>query len=638
MQKICTQTTTTTTTKAAEANASSGGGNRTKEETASLDKKVNRDRDIEKGDKEEGGEDDSNIPKKQDDKTPKKEEKKKKEKDNEKAKNEEKKEEKKDNDKKGDTKSLQLNHLPHSNKEHVTLVLIGHVDSGKSTTAGQILLSTGELDQRTLEKYKKEAKERGRDGWGFAYRTDEDEEEKARGNTIDCARVSFETQNKRFTLVDAPGHNNYVPNMISGAALADVAILIVSARSGEFEAGFKRNGQTREHSLLVYTLGVSRVIVAVNKMDHCNWKQERFELIKKEISSFLKAIGFKEQMLDFLPVASYAGQNIKEPLAPEVCSWYKGECLLGLLDKMDKIERWPDKPLAISVLQRYKGDYGLTAIAKVESGVVSVGDTVVALPCNQTGTISNLFIENALVSHAIAGENILACFHARSKVILENLTDGSVICHPRTSFVHVARKFRAEVLLLELPNILTIGYSAMLHIHNLAVECQVIAIPHKIDPKTREKSKIPPVFLRKRESAIIDIEIKSDSIPFTVCVYYCTSLNEILNCCFVVNAIELFFAFKKLSFNRHLSKNLNFSKKQGKSKLSNSYLKNILFWLYFYSKFVIITKNNIAIHQHFEKRLNFSFESIFHISKQNKCFFYKKCNFHQFSHKFSKKI
>ncbi|ETO12323.1 elongation factor tu [Reticulomyxa filosa] len=384
-----------------------------------------------------------------------------------------------------------------------------------------VTLLSGQIDQRTIEKQQREAKERGREGWWLAYATDQDDEEKARGKTIDCARVEFETEKKRFTLVDAPGHNNYVPNMISGAALADVAVLIISARPGEFEAGFRRGGQTREHSLLAFTLGVARVIVVINKMDQCDWKQERYDLIKGDISNFLKEIGFKEKAMDFLPVSSLSGLNFKDPLPPDVCPWYKGESFLGLLDGMERIKRTTDKSLAITVLQRYKGDFGLTAIAKIEAGFVTVGDTVMVLPCNQTSVISNLFVDDKPVKQAAAGENVLVCLDARSKVTAETLIDGSVICDIENPCL-TARKFRAEVYLSELPNesILTAGYCAILHVHNITVECEVIAIPHKIHPKNRKRSRDPPTFLRTKDSAVIDIEIKSEPIPIMVCLYF----------------------------------------------------------------------------------------------------------------------
>jgi len=218
--------------------------------------------------------------------------------------------------------------------------------------------------------------------------------------------------------------------------------------------------------------------------------------------------------VDFLPIASLSGINFKTPIPSELCPWYKGECLLDLLNNMKKTKRFPDDPLCIPVLARYKGDNGLTVIAKVETGIVSVGDTVLVMPCNQTATVTHLFIDEVAVEAAPSGENILLCFDARSKVTMDNLIEGSVICAVDNP-CPVSRAFRAEALLMELPNdsILTVGYGAMLHIHNITVECEIIAIPHKIHPKTRKRSKVPPKILRIKESAIMDFQIKSEPIP-----------------------------------------------------------------------------------------------------------------------------
>lgn len=208
--------------------------------------------------------------------------------------------------------------------EHLNVVFIGHVDAGKSTICGQILYSTGQVDDRTIEKYEREAKEKNRQSWFLAYIMDTNEEERAKGKTVECGRAVFATQKKRYTILDAPGHKNYVPNMIMGAAQADVGILVISARKGEFETGFEKGGQTREHAMLAKTLGVRQLVILVNKMDDSNWSEERFNEIQKKIEPFLKSLGFNiKNHVNFLPGSGISGEGITKPIPDGVATWNK---------------------------------------------------------------------------------------------------------------------------------------------------------------------------------------------------------------------------------------------------------------------------------------------------------------------------
>lgn len=202
----------------------------------------------------------------------------------------------------------------HDIRDHVNIVFIGHVDAGKSTISGQILLKTGQVDQRTIEKYENEAKEKNRDSWFIAFIMDTNEEERAKGKTIEVGRAHFATNKRRYTILDAPGHKNYVPNMISGTSQADMGILVISARKGEFEAGFDRGGQTREHALIAKTLGVTKLLVLINKMDQSTvqWSEQRFKDIEKRLVPYLRSCGYKPSNITFIPVSGYTGDNSRD--------------------------------------------------------------------------------------------------------------------------------------------------------------------------------------------------------------------------------------------------------------------------------------------------------------------------------------
>jgi peptide chain release factor subunit 3 len=211
-------------------------------------------------------------------------------------------------------------------KEHLNIVFIGHVDAGKSTMGGNLLCITGTVDKRTMEKLEREAKEAGRESWYLSWALDSTPQERAKGKTVEVGRAYFETDQRRYTILDAPGHKTFVPSMISGAAQADVAILVISARKGEFETGFERGGQTREHIMLVKTAGVTKLVVAINKMDDVtvNWDKARYDEIKDRLTPFIKAAGFNPKTdVTFIPVSAYTGLNLKDRLAKSVCPWFE---------------------------------------------------------------------------------------------------------------------------------------------------------------------------------------------------------------------------------------------------------------------------------------------------------------------------
>ena len=208
----------------------------------------------------------------------------------------------------------------------MNIVFIGHVDAGKSTMGGNLLFLSGMVDKRTMEKYEREAKEAGRDSWYLSWALDSTPQERAKGKTVEVGRAYFETDTRRYTILDAPGHKTFVPSMISGAAQADVAILVISARKGEFETGFEKGGQTREHVMLVKTTGVSKVIVVINKMDEptVEWDQGRYDEIKGKLTPFIRSAGFNlKNDVTFIPVSAYTGANLKDRVPKSICPWWE---------------------------------------------------------------------------------------------------------------------------------------------------------------------------------------------------------------------------------------------------------------------------------------------------------------------------
>ena len=232
-------------------------------------------------------------------------------------------------------------------RDHLNVVFIGHVDAGKSTLGGQILFVTDQVDKRTIEKYEREAKDKNRESWYMAYIMDTNEEERTKGITVEVGRAKFETEARRYTILDAPGHKNYVPNMIMGAAQADVAVLVISSRKGEYETGFEKGGQTREHAQLAKTLGVVKLIVVVNKLDDPSvvldggqWSRERYGDIVKGLTPFLKSAGYNPKKdLTFIPISALHGHNVKARASKEACPWYDGPTLFEALDSVEIAER-----------------------------------------------------------------------------------------------------------------------------------------------------------------------------------------------------------------------------------------------------------------------------------------------------------
>ncbi|KAI1301875.1 Eukaryotic peptide chain release factor GTP-binding subunit ERF3A [Halotydeus destructor] len=389
-------------------------------------------------------------------------------------------------------------------KEHVNIVFIGHVDAGKSTIGGQLLFLTGMVDKRTLEKYEREAKEKNRESWYLSWALDTNQEERDKGKTVEVGRAFFTTEHKHFTLLDAPGHKGFVPNMICGAAQADLSVLVISARKGEFETGFERGGQTREHAMLAKTAGVKHMVVLINKMDDptVEWSEERYNECKDKLLPYLKKCGFNPKTeLSFMPCSGYTGAFLRDVPPESLCPWYRGPSFLEYIDTMPCLTRHVDGPFRMPIIDKYK-DMGTVVLGKIESGSVKKGAQLLLMPNRRNVEIIQLWSDDDEVNQIQSGENVKIKLKGVEE---EDVSAGFVLCDP-SSPCSVARVFDAQVVILEHKSIICTGYSAVLHLHAAVEEINIKAILCTIDKKTGDKSKTRPRFVKQDQIAIMRLE------------------------------------------------------------------------------------------------------------------------------------
>ncbi|KAM3916249.1 eukaryotic peptide chain release factor GTP-binding subunit ERF3A isoform 2-T2 [Leptodactylus fuscus] len=383
-------------------------------------------------------------------------------------------------------------------KEHVNVVFIGHVDAGKSTIGGQIMYLTGMVDKRTLEKYEREAKEKNRETWYLSWALDTNQEERDKGKTVEVGRAYFETEKKHFTILDAPGHKSFVPNMIGGASQADLAVLVISARKGEFETGFEKGGQTREHAMLAKTAGVKHLIVLINKMDDptVNWSNDRYEECKEKLVPFLKKVGFNPKKdIHFMPCSGLTGANLKEPV--ESCPWYNGLPFIPYLDNLPNFNRSFDGPVRLPIVDKYK-DMGTVVLGKLESGSICKGQQLVMMPNKHTVEVLGLLSDEVETELVAPGENL----KLRLKGIEEEeILPGFILCDPN-NLCHSGRTFDAQIVIIEHKSIICPGYNAVLHIHTCIEEVEITALICLVDKKSGEKSKTRPRFVKQDQVCI----------------------------------------------------------------------------------------------------------------------------------------
>jgi len=358
----------------------------------------------------------------------------------------------------------------------MNLIIIGHVDSGKSTLAGNMLVKTGKIDPEEIRKYEQEAKQNDRESWMFAYVMDINEEEKEKGKTVEVGKASFELDTKRYIILDCPGHRNYVPNMIAGATQADVAALVVSAKSGEFEAGFERGGQTQEHTILARYLGSQYLVIIVNKMDECNWDKGRFDHIQKNLIPFLKdTCGWDvEKQVKWVPVDGLQGVNIDKKVSSDVCGWYQGDSLLTVFDNLPKIERQNINCVRIPIFDKYKEKNETIFYGKVVSGVIKESFSAVIMPKGTEITITKIFDNNdEPLALAEAGDNIK--IQTKGLTDIEDVKRGNMICGVQFK-CYVCYEFIAEIKVLDLPDkkkIISDAFPAVMHMHCIQEEVEI---------------------------------------------------------------------------------------------------------------------------------------------------------------------
>ncbi|CAM0945793.1 unnamed protein product [Alopecurus aequalis] len=411
---------------------------------------------------------------------------------------------------------VQIEAEERNRKRHLNVVFIGHVDAGKSTAGGQILFLSGQVDDRTIQKYEKEAKDKSRESWYMAYIMDTNEEERAKGKTVEVGRAHFETETTRFTILDAPGHKSYVPNMISGASQADIGVLVISARKGEFETGYERGGQTREHVLLAKTLGVSKLIVVINKMDDptVGWSKERYDEIEGKMTPFLKSSGYNvKKDVQFLPISGLLGANMKTRMEKGICSWWNGPCLFEIMDCIEVPLQDPKGPVRMPIMDKYK-DMGTVVMGKIESGTISEGDNLVVMPNKANVKVISVYCDEDKVRSAAPGENVRVKL---SGIEEEDIAAGFVLSNVGNP-VGAVSEFNAQLQILELLDnaIFTAGYKAVLHIHSVVEECEIVELIEEIDLKRKKESdpkkkkpKRKPLFVKNGAVVVCRVQVSN---------------------------------------------------------------------------------------------------------------------------------
>jgi elongation factor 1-alpha len=382
-------------------------------------------------------------------------------------------------------------------KPHMNLITAGHVDSGKSTLIGRILYETGAVREEEMKKLKEQATEYKKETFELAFVMDTLKEERARGLTIDIMNKPFETKKWFFSMIDCPGHRDFVKNMITGASQADAALFVVSAKPGE---GVQE--QTKEHAWLMKVLGVPQILVILNKMDAANYDEKRFNEVKTDVTNLLKGIGYKVDEIPFIAVSAYVGDNITKK--SEKMPWYKGPTVIEALDTyLKEPEKPTQKPLRIPVQDVYTiTGVGTVPVGKVETGVLKVNDTVVFEPAGVKGEIKSIEIHHQQMPEAKPGDNI--GFNVRG-ISKEQIGRGDVVGHPNNPPT-VAKEFTAQIVVMQHPTVITAGYSPVFHCHTASVACNIEEIIAKIDPKSGAVVQEKPDFIKAGDAARIKVK------------------------------------------------------------------------------------------------------------------------------------
>ncbi len=378
-------------------------------------------------------------------------------------------------------------------KEHLNLVFIGHVDSGKSTTVGRLLYETGAISEQVLNRLKEEAAKLGKTTFEFAFVMDSLKEERERGVTIDIAHREFQTPKYHCTIIDAPGHRDFVKNMITGASQADAAILVVSAKDGV-------QPQTKEHAFLAKVLGINQLAVSINKMDAVDYKEEIYKQRKEEVSNLLKQIGYKVDEIEFVPASGYAGDNIAKK--SDKMPWYNGKTIVEVIDSFKVPPKPVDKPLRLPIQDVYSiTGHGTVPVGRVETGVMKPGDQVVVMPSGAKGEVKRIEMHHQELKEAKPGDNV--GFNLKG-VDKKDIKRGDVV-GPASNPPTVAEEFTAQIVVLNHPTAIAVGYTPVFHIHTAQFAGRFVEIVEKKDPKTGQ-SLGKADFLKTGDVAIVKIK------------------------------------------------------------------------------------------------------------------------------------
>ncbi len=380
-----------------------------------------------------------------------------------------------------------------SDKPHQNLAIIGHVDHGKSTLVGRLLFETGSVPEHIIEQYREEAQEKGKSGFEFAYVMDNLAEERERGVTIDIAHQRFDTDKYYFTIVDTPGHRDFVKNMITGASQADHAILVVAADDGVAP-------QTREHVFLARTLGIETLIVAVNKMDVVDYSEDTYNEVKSEVQQLLKQVRFDSDDAHFIPISAFEGDNISSH--SDNMPWFDGPTILESLNDLPEMSPPTDAPLRLPIQDVYTiSGIGTVPVGRVETGILKTGDSVSFQPSDVSGEVKTIEMHHEEVDEAGPGDNV--GFNVRG--IGKNDIRRGDVAGPADSPPSVAETFQAQIVVMQHPSVITVGYTPVIHAHTAQVACTFESIDKKLNPKTGEVAEENPDFIKAGDAAVVTL-------------------------------------------------------------------------------------------------------------------------------------
>jgi elongation factor 1-alpha len=380
---------------------------------------------------------------------------------------------------------------------------VSEADKSDSASTGHLIYKCGGIDERTIEKFEKEANEMGKGTFKYAWVLDKLKAERERGITIDIALWKFESAKRVFTIIDAPGHRDFIKNMITGTSQADAAVLMIASGEGEFEAGFSKDGQTREHALLAQTMGVRQMIVAINKMDDksVNYSEKRYKEIKDELVTYLKKVGYNPAKIEFIPISGWVGDNMIDQ--SENMPWYKGPYLLQALDNLNPPKRPTDKALRLPLQDVYKiTGIGTVPVGRVETGIMKPGIVAQFGPMGQTAEVKCVEMHHEKVDEAFPGDNV--GFNVRGLSVTD-IKRGYVASDSKKEPAKDTEVFNAQVIVMNHPGQIQNGYAPVLDCHTCHIACKFAKICNKIDKRTGKETEAEPKFIKSGDAAMVDL-------------------------------------------------------------------------------------------------------------------------------------